>query len=247
MQTKRAFTLIELLVVIAIIGMLASILLPAIQKSRERARQSRCINNLREFSMALQMYRDDNEQEVFKEAPWLSSLHPDYVANTNLYICLSDTAGGFEGAKTVNKTPAGESRYEETIDGEVNNGTRLPRGANRAIRACSYLYEMCNVRCSWQPSPPPGSPNIDGKPSYHTWMEAKLHQLAHGDAWNLGEPYDPTEFPVVRCFHHRRENNIDYDHPVAGRGTEGLTLNVAYAGNVFRGTVTWEFTPYIQE
>jgi prepilin-type N-terminal cleavage/methylation domain-containing protein len=243
MQTRRAFTLIELLVVIAIIGMLASILMPAIQKSRERARQSRCINNLREFSMALQMYRDDNEQEVYKEAPWLSTLHPDYVPQTNLYICLSDLASGLEGAKTKSKTPAGESMYEETIDGEVN-AERIARGANRTIGACSYLYEMCNAPCSWGGLP--GASDLD-KDGTLTWQEVKIYQLNHGDSWNENKAYDPTVFPVVRCFHHRDENSISVDAPGTGRRTEGLTLNVAYAGNVFRGPLTWELVPYIQQ
>ncbi len=243
MQTRRAFTLIELLVVIAIIGMLASILLPAIQKSRERARQSRCINNLREFSMALQMYRDDNEQEVYKEPPWLSTLHPDYVPQTNLYICLSDVAGGFEGAKPDSmELDTDEDQFRETNDA-VGNNHRL---RNRTIGACSYLYEMCAAECSWDWSgyvPTARDINDDGVVS---WGEVKVAQMAHGDAYR-DEGYDPTMFAVVRCFHHRKENNIVILDPNFGRRTEGLTLNVAYAGNVFRGPLTWELIPYIQE
>ena len=74
--TQSAFTLIELLVVIAIIAILAAMLLPALNKSREKAKSIQCISLQKQLGSAYAMYQSDNQG--FYPASWANNNYYSY-------------------------------------------------------------------------------------------------------------------------------------------------------------------------
>ena len=110
---RRGFTLIELLVVIAIIAILAAILFPVFARAREKARQTSCLSNTKQMSLAFVMYAQDYDETCPAAAAacainptgeyterlsdslyWMDLLYP-YVKNRQVFTCPSASPSTF--------------------------------------------------------------------------------------------------------------------------------------------------------
>lgn len=110
-RRPRGFTLIELLVVLAIIGMLASLLLPAVSRATEAGRSTACLSNLRQIGLSVQMYVQDNRNRLpfIRDRRFDTNAPPDTNAVASIDVVLTN----YLGSPKVLRCPSDRKRFFE--------------------------------------------------------------------------------------------------------------------------------------
>ena len=242
-HSHQTFTLIELLVVIGIIAILAALLLPALQKAREKAKSTACISQMKQFSNAIAIYRSDN-RDAFPY--WLTYLYPDYVNTSKIYRCpMTDNKDTdphpYDGdsAKFMYDT-SDNNGWSSGLDGDYAKipGPNIGSSRKEQVPApgSSYLYQMCAASAK-------GKEGWFGADSTcKTVQECKEFQLktgklsctVNGKTIDI-DPIDESVYPVLSCFYHvKKKSNEDVSVD------SGPVHQISYLGNFFMSKTQWE-------
>lgn len=168
-RTRAAFTLVELLVVIAIIGILVSLLLPAVQSAREAARRMQCGNNLKQIALAMHTYADS-----------FGGLPPQRIWNVN---------GGPWYAGAVHGW--GISILPQLEQANLFDAYQMNAGFFEEVNQQIVTRRLSVFQCPSSPS----SHMIEQFPTPPSWKPDPNRKAAVGDYRVLYGYYDPVRYP----------------------------------------------------
>src|SRR2546427_5337328 len=111
MPSRQGFTLIELLVVIAVIAILASLVLPALARAKQKSIQTTCLSNLKQIGIGIHLYTDDNENTL--PGPAFSGARASYDKNSSTELIWF--IANYLDSQSPNTVPAGKPIVAEVF------------------------------------------------------------------------------------------------------------------------------------
>ena len=227
---RSGFTLVELLVVISIIAMLASLLMPAVNRAREAARRTQCMNNMRNVALAMMQY-DTAKQRL---PGWANNLCPDptYQVATRTKSTRNAASWCFELLPYIEKGDLyylyGPNNTDQASTSRRCNGQGVPQehikllicpndsGAVGAPNALSYVVN-CGLRDRNWNSTSIGSGNDYGGYATGAYAEAPANGVFHNN-WQYGDVRNNR----LRSTWNRSINSLAYIS--AGDGTASTLM-----------------------